>query len=169
MSAPGCGARAGSYEYATASRSAGRSPASLRQNAIARSGSSQVEKATGGLPCFRREKRSSSAAATVSPSTSSAAAGSWKTALIPRTTDIRQRLSEKRFSRNGCGQHANGALRPACDTAGHRGDRSAAEAWQHGGRPLGEEAVLLRADLLHEQLVHAGLLVLLQRRDVLLD
>src|SRR5215213_9625700 len=60
-------------------------PACSRHHAIAASGSSQVENATGGLPCLRREKRSSSAAATVTPSTTRAAAGSWKTALTPRT------------------------------------------------------------------------------------
>src|SRR4051812_40114193 len=60
-------------------------PPRSRQNAIACSGSSQVENATGVLPCLRRLKRSSSAAATISPSTTIAAAGSWKTALIPRT------------------------------------------------------------------------------------
>src|SRR4051795_7264501 len=63
-------------------------PPCSRQKAIACSGSSQGEKAPGGLPCLRREKRSSSAAATVSPSTTRAAAGSWKTALRPRTTLI---------------------------------------------------------------------------------
>src|SRR5919199_468750 len=85
MSAPGAWPRSGSYEYATASRSCGRRPAASRQNRIACSGSSHVEKATGGLPCLRRLKRSSSAAATISPSTTNAAAGSWKTALTPRT------------------------------------------------------------------------------------
>src|SRR5687768_17097543 len=65
---------------------------------MACSGSSHVEKATGGLPCLRREKRSSSAAATISPSTTSAAAGSWNTALTPRTLPMREALSEKRFS-----------------------------------------------------------------------
>src|SRR5215207_11460258 len=74
-------------------------PASARHQAIDCSGSSQVEKATGGLPCLRREKRSSTAAATVTPSTTRAAAGSWKTALIPRMFTQR-RLSEKRFLRN---------------------------------------------------------------------
>jgi hypothetical protein len=49
------------------------------------SGSSQVENGTGRLPCLRRLKRSSSAAATVRPSITSAAAGSWNTALIPST------------------------------------------------------------------------------------
>src|SRR3954469_7094158 len=92
MSPLGWKARSGSYEYATASRSPGARSASSRQNAIACSGSSQVEKAVGDLPCLRREKRSSSAAATVSPSISSAAAGSWKTALIPRTAAMCPRL-----------------------------------------------------------------------------
>ena len=52
---------------------------------MACSGSSQAENGTGRLPCLRRVKRSSSAAATIVPSTTSAAAGSWKTALMPRT------------------------------------------------------------------------------------
>jgi hypothetical protein len=42
---------------------------------MACSGSSQVEKGTGSLPCLRRENRSSSAAATIRPSTTRAAAG----------------------------------------------------------------------------------------------
>src|SRR4051794_8239223 len=81
------------------SMSAGHRPACCRQNAIACSGSSHVEKGTGDLPCLRRLKRSSSAAATVVPSTISAAAGSWKTALTPRTFTPAD-LSEKRFSPN---------------------------------------------------------------------
>src|SRR5690348_6871247 len=48
-------------------------------------GCSQAEKGTGRLPCLRRLNRSSSAAATTSPSMTSAAAGSWKTELTPRT------------------------------------------------------------------------------------
>ena len=55
----------GSYEYATASRSAAASPPSARHQRMAASGSSQVEKGTGRLPCLRRLKRSSSAAATI--------------------------------------------------------------------------------------------------------
>src|SRR4051794_9632248 len=82
-----------------ASMSAGLRPARSRQKAIACSGSSQVEKATGVLPCLRRLKRSSSAAATILPSTIRAAAGSWKTALTPRTF-MPDSLSEKRFSSN---------------------------------------------------------------------
>src|ERR671910_3855654 len=94
-------------------------PASARHQAIDCSGSSHVENATGGLPCLRREKRSSSAAATVTPSITRAAAGSWKTALTPRTfiggkgADMpsEKRFSEKRFSSNrGNGQLANKAL-----------------------------------------------------------
>src|SRR4051794_23106836 len=60
-------------------------PAWARHQAAAASGSSQVENGTGVLPCLRRLKRSSSAAATVLPSMTSAAAGSWNTALIPST------------------------------------------------------------------------------------
>jgi hypothetical protein len=78
-------ASSGSYEYATASSSAGSRPACSRHQAAAHSGSSQVENATGSFPCLRRLKRSSSAAATISPSTTRAAAGSWNTPLIPRT------------------------------------------------------------------------------------
>src|SRR5215217_7537672 len=59
-------------------------PASARHQSIDCCGSSQVENETGGLPCLRRVKRSSSAAATVRPSTTMAAAESWNTALIPR-------------------------------------------------------------------------------------
>ena len=64
---------------------AGRRPASARHQRIACSGSSQAENGTGRLPCLRRLKRSSSAAATISPSTTRAADGSWKMALTPRT------------------------------------------------------------------------------------
>src|SRR3954452_16338401 len=85
MSSFAGGARAGAYEYATASRSPASRPPSARHHRIACSGSSHVENGTGVLPCLRREKRSSSAAATIRPSTTSAAAGSWKTALMPRT------------------------------------------------------------------------------------
>jgi hypothetical protein len=81
------------------STSAGRRPPCSRQKAIACSGSSQVLNGTGILPCLRRLKRSSSAAAIVRPSATSAAAGSWKTALTPRTC-IEDRFSEKRFSTN---------------------------------------------------------------------
>src|SRR6478609_733524 len=66
--------------------SPGFTPASRRHQRAAASGSSHVENGTGVLPCLRREKRSSSAAATISPSTTIAAAGSWKTALTPSTT-----------------------------------------------------------------------------------
>src|SRR5215213_507604 len=75
----------GSKENATASRSCGRRPAYSRHHRADSAGISQAEKGTFGLPCFRRLKRSSSAAATTCPSTTSAAAGSWNTALIPRT------------------------------------------------------------------------------------
>src|ERR687893_116508 len=112
------GASAGSYEYATASRSCGASPACSRHQAAACSGSSHVENGTGVLPCLRREKRSSSAAATVSPSTTSAAAGSWNTALTPRTFPMEGRPSEKRFSANG-----NGHRNDRC-SAGVIGDRA---------------------------------------------
>src|SRR4051812_18027474 len=60
-------------------------PADSRHQRAASSGSSQAANGTGRLPCLRREKRSSSAAATVSPSMTRAAAGSWNNALIPRT------------------------------------------------------------------------------------
>src|SRR5204862_3643198 len=76
---------AGSKEYATASRSSGRRPACSRHQAADRSGVSQAENGTGRLPCLRRLNRSSSAAAATVPSTTRAAAGSWKTALIPST------------------------------------------------------------------------------------
>src|ERR671916_1619003 len=59
--------------------------ATSRHHRAACSGSSHAENGTGRLPCLRRLNRSSSAAATVSPSTTSAAAGSWKTALMPST------------------------------------------------------------------------------------
>src|SRR5215217_5728 len=75
----------GSKENATASRSCGRRPAYCRHQRADSAGISHAEKGTFGLPCFRRLKRSSSAAATTCPSTTSAAAGSWNTALIPRT------------------------------------------------------------------------------------
>ncbi|CPU66764.1 Uncharacterised protein [Mycobacteroides abscessus] len=78
-------ASAGSNEYATASRSWGRSPPSSRHQAIAFSGSSHAANGSGRLPCLRREKRSSSAAATTRPSTTRAADGSWNRALTPRT------------------------------------------------------------------------------------
>src|SRR3954464_10633574 len=68
-----------------ASRSSAAIPPRSRHHAIACSGSSHVEKGTHALPCLRRLKRPSSAAATTRPSTTSAAAGSWKTALIPKT------------------------------------------------------------------------------------
>src|SRR5687768_16431564 len=55
---------------------------------MACSGSSQAAKGTGRFPCLRRLNRSSSAAATIRPSTTSAAAGSWNTALIPRTATM---------------------------------------------------------------------------------
>ena len=58
---------------------------------MAPSGSSQVENGTGRFPCLRREKRSSSAAATVRPSTTRAAAESWNTALMPRTRTLHSR------------------------------------------------------------------------------
>src|SRR4051794_1331445 len=103
MSSPAGGASDGAYEEATGSRSRGERPARSRQKAIAASGSSQGENATGDLPCLRREKRSSSAAATISPSTTSAAAGSWKTAFTPRTRAmaqclVREALLLKRFA-----------------------------------------------------------------------
>src|SRR3954454_15990372 len=117
MSPLACGASFGSYEYATASTSPG---ACSRQNRIAASGSSQVEKGTGDLPCLRREKRSSSAAATISPSTTSAAAGSWKTALMPRTA-LTARLAVSRAP-----PHLAGARRDsACSLLGS-GSRPAA-------------------------------------------
>ena len=50
-----------------ASRSAGSMPASRRHQRAACSGSSHVENGTGDLPCLRRLKRSSSAAATIAP------------------------------------------------------------------------------------------------------
>src|SRR3954447_19045264 len=71
-----------------ASRSPAATPPRSRDYAIAFSGSSHVENGTHALPCLRRLKRSSSAAATISPSTTRAAAGSWKTALIPRTRTV---------------------------------------------------------------------------------
>src|SRR3954451_9524906 len=55
-----------------------------RHHRAASTGSSHVENGTACLPCLRRENRSSSAAATICPSITSAAAGSWNTALIPR-------------------------------------------------------------------------------------
>ncbi len=64
---------------------------------MACSGSSHAENGTGRLPCLRRLKRSSSAAATIRPSTTSAADGSWKTALTP-STRMRNHYPGKRFS-----------------------------------------------------------------------
>jgi hypothetical protein len=72
-----------------ASRSSGVSPPSARHHLMACSGSSHVENGTGRLPCLRRLKRSSSAAATIWPSTTIAAAGSWNTALTPSTVATR--------------------------------------------------------------------------------
>jgi hypothetical protein len=57
--------RAGSKEYVTASSSLASIPACFRHHRTDSSGSSQVENGTGRLPCLRRLKRSSSAAATV--------------------------------------------------------------------------------------------------------
>ena len=51
---------------------------------MAAKGSSQAVKGSGRLACLMREKRSSSAAATSWPSTTMAAAESWKAALMPR-------------------------------------------------------------------------------------
>jgi hypothetical protein len=67
---------AGLYEYATASSSSAPMPARARHHFAAASGSSHVENGTGDFPCFRRVNRSSSAAATVRPSMTTAAAGS---------------------------------------------------------------------------------------------
>ena len=75
---------------ATTSMSPGSSPAWSRHQRIASTGSSHAENGTGSLPCLRRLNRSSSAAASVSPSTTRAAAGSWKTALMPRIVAIRR-------------------------------------------------------------------------------
>jgi hypothetical protein len=75
----------GSNEYATASTSPGSSPDSRKHQAADSSGSSHAANGTGRLPRLRRLNRSSSAAATTRPSTTSAAAGSWKIALIPGT------------------------------------------------------------------------------------
>jgi hypothetical protein len=47
-----------------------------RHRRAAASGNSHVETGTHGFPCLRREQRSSSAAATIFPSTTNAAAGS---------------------------------------------------------------------------------------------
>ena len=63
----------------------GRRPASARHHRIAWSGSSHAANGTGRFPCLRRENRSSSAAPTTRPSTTSAADGSWKIAFTPRT------------------------------------------------------------------------------------
>ena len=66
-------------------RRPGCTPAWRRHHRAAAAGCSQAANGTGRLPCLRRLKRSSSAAATTAPSTMSAAAGSWKTELMPRT------------------------------------------------------------------------------------
>src|SRR3954447_12999921 len=60
-------------------------PPAARHQAADRSGVSHAENGTGRLPCLRRLKRSSSAAATTRPSTTRAADGSWNRALIPST------------------------------------------------------------------------------------
>src|SRR3954463_481321 len=77
--------------------------AALREKAMACSGSSQVEKGTGSLPCLRRLKRSSSAAATIRPSTTIAAAGSGETALTPRTRIGEALLREALLTKHACG------------------------------------------------------------------
>src|SRR3954469_9574124 len=82
--------------------SPGFTPASRRHQRAAASGSSHVENGTGVLPCFRREKRSSSAAATISPSTTIAAAGSWNTALTPSTTAMAPPAPDHRTLSLGC-------------------------------------------------------------------
>src|SRR6478752_7976985 len=97
----------GSYEYATASIGP---RACCRQNSIAASGSSHVENGTGDFPCLRREKRSSSAAATIFPSTTSAAAGSWKTALMPSTRLIGRGLFREALLMKQA-RHADDTLR----------------------------------------------------------
>src|SRR3954471_15785691 len=99
---------------------------------MACSGSSQVENATGGLPCLRRENLSSSAAATVRPLTTSAAAGSWKTALTPRTLMLPEEkrlctlgtgLATPSEARNCLRQHAD-VRAPTRRSAGVLGDRA---------------------------------------------
>src|SRR5215207_3322370 len=130
MSPFGWNARSGSYEYATASRSAGSIPASDRHQAIDCSGSSQVENATGGLPCLRREKRSSSAAAIVTPSITTAAAGSWKTALSPRTFIPEAPLREALLPKQHLCQMLNS---PAC---GPSEERDLAAVLGHGSQAV---------------------------------
>src|SRR6476469_6240695 len=76
--------------------SPGFTPASRRHQRAAASGSSHVENGTDVLPCLRRENRSSSAAATISPSTTMAAAGSWNTALTPNTTAMAPPAPDRR-------------------------------------------------------------------------
>src|SRR5436309_10191073 len=73
-------------------------------------GSSQVEKGTGRLPCLTWVKRSSSAAATTTPSCTRQAAGSWKAALIPR---VYMRISGGSASAAESGPHVRG--RPGRD------------------------------------------------------
>src|SRR4030095_12690938 len=86
-----------SNEYDTASRSSGFSPARSRHQRADISGSSQAAHGTGRLACLRRLKRSSSAAARTCPSSTTAAAESWKSALIPRVLLLRK-LSRNRLA-----------------------------------------------------------------------
>jgi hypothetical protein len=92
----------------TASRRAWTLASSLacpRHHAAAFPGTFQVEKGTGDLPCLRLLNLSSSAAATVTPSTTRAAAGSWKTALMPST--------RKAASSRGIALQTTGLVLPA--------------------------------------------------------
>src|SRR4051794_34732042 len=137
-------------------------PPCERHHAIACSGSSQVENGTHALPCLRRLNRSSSAAATVRPSTTSAAAGSWNTALTPSTR------TAKHFS--GPARAQTFDVEHGARTASRRGnvapmaesesktttDHDEIRRWaeERGGRPAtvegteggGEDAGVLRID-----------------------
>src|SRR3954447_15637182 len=117
-------------------------PPAARQDRIACSGSSQVENATGGLPCLRREKRSSSAAATVWPSTRMAAAGSWKTALTPRTFIADGPVREALLYKRGRPQNRHVGDRKAANPHGCGSDSPFAPRY---GPPADRPATLSRS------------------------
>src|SRR3712207_5562878 len=137
-------------------------PPSRRHHSIASSGSSHVENGTHALPCLRRLKRSSSAAATILPSTTRAAAGSWNTALMPRTRTgaTSPKRADVKHESPATGAHAVrfvGKTVPMADnesktTTDHDEIRRWAE--ERGGKPAtvagtesgGDDAGVLRID-----------------------
>src|SRR4051794_29389322 len=133
--------------------SPGARPPRSRHQAIAFSGSSHVENGTHALPCLRRLKRSSSAAATICPSTTRAAAGSWKTALMPKTRTEGD-FTERRVSQT-CGPPGT-PRRMADNESKTTTDHDEIRRWaeERDGRPAtvkgtesgGEDAGILRID-----------------------